>query len=69
MTDTVVQCIHETPGLTRGATYTVQGRELCQTTKQPMVRVHDGNGYFGLYWAWRFKPGPDMPPSGNFRFG
>jgi len=67
MTDTVVRCIHEAPGLTRGADYTVLAREMWGDN--PMVLVVDDKGSHILYWAWRFQPGPDMPPSGNFRFG
>ena len=60
-----VYCIEPIGALVRGAYYRVTADVTDPFTKAPMVQLEDGS----RFWAWRFTPGPPMPPVQHFRFG
>lgn len=59
--DRARRCKSPTIGLTLGRLYVV--RQVVDR----LVEIRDDHGLVGLYWDWRFDPGPPEPPRLNWR--
>lgn len=59
----VRRCKSYTIGLTDGRFYTVR------RVVGDMIEIQDDHGVVGLYWNWRFDPGPPVPPALPWRMG